>query len=162
MAQWNESEHPRKYDGTFTYKGLGESGTAETSIERVRKIFEARKVEKVNGKSYNVNNDYKEPIQRIKAVAIQRKEANGFGENKVLWAKFYNKLAEIQHGGTYNVTKNGNIQITIEKDNAFYDIIFNGDFESPKIYKIIEYKENEYEYEEIFRREYDDNGKDKR
>lgn len=136
MAQWNESEHPRDNDGKFTDKGAGASGTAKTSIERVRKIFEVRKVEKVNGKSYNVNNDYKEPIQRIKAVAIQREKTNGFGENKVLWAKFYNKLAEIQHGGTYNVTKKGNIQITIEKDNVFYDIIFNGDFESPKIYSI--------------------------
>lgn len=139
MAQWIESEHPRDNDGKFTDKGAGASLKAENLVERAKNIFGARKVEKINGKSYNASNNYKEAIQRIKVVAEQRKNINTFGANKVLWAKFYNKLAEIQYGGSHEKTESGNIKITIEHKGIFYTILYNGDFVNPKILSVIKH-----------------------
>lgn len=79
MAQWNESEHPRDNDGKFTDKGAGASGTAKTSIERVRKIFEARKVEKVEKntqKSYNINKPI--PAGEINGISFYQTNKNDF------------------------------------------------------------------------------------
>lgn len=143
MAQWNESEHPRDNDGKFTDKGAGSSTSAQKPIERVRKIFEAIRVEKINGKSYNASNDYKEPIQRIKAVAIQRKKANSIKLPQIVMARFNHRLAAINHGEYYEKTSNGNYSVVIDGDNGFlYDVEFTGDISNSQIlgYQKIRYE----------------------
>ena len=110
---WREEEHPRIEDGTFTYKDADK----RSSIDRIKHIMEERK--------------------RGKTVAQkQNKGYNNIELNKVVWAKFYNKVAEIQHGGVYEKTKFGNIRITIEHEGTYYTILYNGDFEDPKILRV--------------------------
>ena len=113
VADWREEEHPRIEDGTFTYKNADK----RSSIDRIKRIMEERK--------------------RGKTVAQkQNKGYNNIEINKVVWAKFYNKVAEIQHGGTHKKTKSGNISITIEHEGTYYTILYNGDFENPKLLKV--------------------------
>ena len=113
VADWREEEHPRDEDGKFADKG----GKKVSSIDRIRRIIEERK--------------------RGKTVAQkQNKGYNNIVLDKVVWAKFYNKVAEIQHGGTHKKTKSGNISITIEHEGTYYTILYNGDFENPKILKV--------------------------
>ena len=111
---WREEEHPRIEDGTFTYKNADK----RSSIDRIKRIIEERK--------------------RGKTVAQKQNKGynNNIELNKVVWAKFYNKVAEIQHGGAHKKTKSGNISITIEHEGIFYTILYNGDFENPKILKV--------------------------
>lgn len=143
MAEWKESEHPRDNDGKFTDKGAGSSLTTKTPIQRVRMIFEARKVDKINGKSYNVSKDYKEPIQRIKDVAIQRRKSNSIKLPKIVMVRFNHRLAAINHGEYYKKTPDGNCSVVIDGDNGFlYNIKFTGDIANSKIlgYKKIRYE----------------------
>ena len=112
VADWREEEHPRDKDGKFTDKGEKKAG----SIDRIKSIVEKRKQEKT-------------------VVQKQNKGYNNIKLDKVVWAKFYNKVAEIQHGGAHKKTKSGNISITIEHEGTFYTILYNGDFENPKILK---------------------------
>ena len=113
VADWREEKHPRDNDGKFTDKGEKKV----SSIDRIRRILEERK--------------------RGKTVAQkQNKGYNNIELDKVVWAKFYNKVAEIQHGGAYEKTKSGNIRITIEYEGTFYTILYNGDFEDPRILRV--------------------------
>lgn len=74
MAQWNESEHPRDNDGKFTDKGAGSSTSAKTPIERVRKIFEARK--ELESVAKNANKGYNKNVKRLKDIAFSRTYAD--------------------------------------------------------------------------------------
>lgn len=113
VVDWREEEHPRIEDGKFTDKGEKKV----SSINRIKRILEERK--------------------RGKTVAQkQNKGYNNIELNKVVWAKFYNKVAEIQHGGAHKKTKSGNIKITIEYEGTFYTILYNGDFEDPRILRV--------------------------
>ena len=118
VADWREEEHPRDEDGKFTDKG----GKKVSSIDRIRRIIEERKLGKKVAQ--NTNQHY-----------------NNIKLDKVVWAKFYNKVAEIQHGGAYEKTRSSNIRITIEHEGTFYTILYNGDFENPKILQVNKYKD---------------------
>lgn len=118
VADWREEEHPRDEDGKFTDKG----GDKRSSIDRIKRIIEERK----RGKTF---------------AQKQNKGYNNIELDKVVWAKFYNKVAEIQHGGAYEKTKSGNIRITIDHEGTFYTILYNGDFENPKILRVDKYKD---------------------
>lgn len=83
----------------------------------------------------NRNSDKIESINK-KVALYKNKRYNNNELNHVVWAKFYNKVAETQHGGAYEKTKSGNISITIEHEGIFYTILYNGDFENPKILKV--------------------------
>ncbi len=113
VADWREEEHPRDKDGKFTDKGEKKA----VSIDRIKSIVEKRKQEKT-------------------VVQKQNKGYNNIELDKVVWAKFYNKVAEIQHGGAYEKTKSGNIRITIEHEGTYYTILYNGDFQDPKILRV--------------------------
>lgn len=118
VTDWREEEHPRDKDGKFTDKGEKKA----VSIDRIKSIVEKRKQEKT-------------------VVQKQNKGYNNIELNKVVWAKFYNKVVEIQHGGVYEKTKSGNIRITIEHEGTYYTILYNGDFENPKILRVDKYKD---------------------
>ena len=113
VADWREEEHPRIEDGTFTYKDADK----RSSIDRIKRIMEERKLGK-------------------KVAQNTNKHYNNIKLDKVVWAKFYNKVAEIQHGGVYEKTKSGNISITIEHEGTYYTILYNGDFENPRILRV--------------------------
>ena len=83
----------------------------------------------------NRNSDKIESINK-KVAQKQNKGYNNIELDKVVWAKFYNKVAEIQHGGAYEKTKSGNIRITIDHEGIFYMILYNGDFEDPRILRV--------------------------
>lgn len=79
--------------------------------------------------------------QQNSVASNNNKRYNNIKFSKVLWAKFYNKIAEVQHGGAHKKTKSGNISITIEHEGIHYIIIYNGDFENPKIINVKKYKD---------------------
>lgn len=118
MKEWREVEHPRDRAGKFAVKGGKNIG----SIDRIRRIMEERK-------------------RRKKVAPDQNNGYNNVDIGNAVWAKFYNKLAEIQHGGAHEKTRSGNIRITIEHEGTFYTILYNGDFENPKILQVNKYKD---------------------
>ena len=133
MAQWNESEHPRDNDGKFTDKGAGASGTAKTSIERVRNVFEAKK--EFESVAKNANKGYNKNVKRLKDIAFSRTYADfalqdpeSIRVHKNIESKKYyelddlyklpvfnrieNKIAEYQnkYGNTYDINTSQRVQ----------------------------------------------------
>lgn len=121
MKNWEGSEHPRdKGNGRFIKKEIGtfeneedikEADIKESNIEKIKKVFEARRVETNKSKSYNNN---KLP--------------------KIVFARFNKRLAAIKHGEHYKKTSDGNYSVVIDGDDGFlYDIEFIGDISYSQI-----------------------------
>ena len=108
---WDESQCNRDDDGKFAEKGSG--GYSKEQLDRARQELNRL----VNGYKSRVN------------------------LSKVEWKKFYNKIAEVQHGGYAEKLSNGNVIVCIEDNNIHTVVAYNGDFVDPKVYKTIKVKD---------------------
>ena len=95
---WDESKCNRDDKGRFAEKGS--SGYSSEQLDRARQELDRR-----------IKN-YKSRVNL----------------SKVEWKKFYNKIAEAQHGGYAEKLSNGNVIVCIEDNNIHTIVAYNGDF----------------------------------
>ena len=108
---WDESKCNRDSAGRFAEKGSG--GYSSEHLEMAR--------DRINRRISN----YKSRVNL----------------SNVEWKKFYNKIAEVQHGGYAEKLKSGDIVVTIEHNNIHTIVVYNGSFVSPLVNKTIKVKD---------------------